>query len=96
MKSKFFGVLYALNIVAQAIFTLATPALLFFGISFLFIKHADAPQWIYAITIPVGIIIGFYNMVRFVLTATTALERLEKQSKKTKKDSNDKGKTSNE
>ena len=85
MKSKFFGALYALNIIAQALFNLAFPAALFFGISWLLIKNVGAPEWIYAIAIPLGVLIGFYSMIKFVLSATAALSRLEEQNEKSKK-----------
>ena len=73
--------MYALNIIAQAIFSLLTPAALMFAISWLFVSKAGAPEWIYAITVTVGIIAGLISMVKFVLSSASALERLEKQIK---------------
>jgi len=90
MKSKLFSVLYAMNIVMQALFDLAAPAALLFFISWLFVKRVGAPEWIYAITIPVGILIGLYSMVRFIITATAALTRLEDQGKGRPSDKNNK------
>jgi mannose/fructose/N-acetylgalactosamine-specific phosphotransferase system component IIC len=89
MKSKFFSALYALNIIAQAIFDLALPAALFFALSWVLVKNAGAPEWIYAIAIPLGVLIGFYSMIKFVLSATAALSRLEEQNEKSKNDKSD-------
>ena len=79
MKSKAFSALYTLNIIFQGLFNLVTPAALLFFISYLFIKKAGAPEWIYAITLPVGIFFGLYSMVKFILAAMKALDRLENQ-----------------
>ena len=81
MQNRLFGVMYAINIVAQAIFSLLTPAALTFGIAWLFVKRVGAPEWLYAVLIPIGIIAGLVSMVKFLLSATAALERLEKQTK---------------
>jgi mannose/fructose/N-acetylgalactosamine-specific phosphotransferase system component IIC len=55
------------------------------------VKRVGAPEWIYAIAIPLGILIGFYGMIKFVLSATAALSRLEEQGKNAKnKKSNEK------
>ena len=85
MQNKLFSVMYAINIVAQAIFNLLTPAALMFFISWLFVKKAGAPEWIYAIAIPLGIIAGLFSMVKFVIAASSNLERLEKQGKNNEK-----------
>jgi hypothetical protein len=80
MKNKAFGFMYSLNVIGQAIFSLLTPAALMFGISWLLINKLSAPMWIYAITLPIGIISGLFSMVKTVIAATGALERLEKQN----------------
>ena len=84
--------MYVLNIIAQAIFSLLTPAVLMFCISWLLINKAGAPEWIYAVTISLGIIAGLISMVKFVLAATSALERLEKQNKNNGKTGHNNGK----
>ena len=85
MRSKLFSVLYAMNIIMQSLFDLAAPAALLFLISWLLVKRVGAPEWIYAIAIPLGILIGLYSMVRFILSATAALSRLEEQNKSNRK-----------
>ena len=77
--------MYAINIIAQAVFSLVTPAALMFCVAWLLVTKASAPEWLYAVMIPVGIIAGLVSMVKFVISATSALERLEKQAKNNKK-----------
>lgn len=77
--------MYAINIIAQAVFSLLTPAALMFCVAWLLVKKAAAPEWLYAVLIPVGIIAGLVSMVKFVISAASALERLEKQTKNNKK-----------
>ena len=91
MRSKLFSVLYAMNIIMQSIFDLAAPAALLFFISWMLVKRVGAPEWIYAIAIPLGILIGLYSMVRFILSATAALTRLEEQNKKNQKNGKNNG-----
>ena len=88
MRSRLFGVLYAMNIIMQSLFDLAAPAALLFFIAWLLVRNVGAPEWIYAIAIPVGVIIGLYSMVRFILSATSALTRLEEQNKRDKDQKN--------
>ena len=93
MQNKLFSVMYGVNIVAQAIFSLLTPAALMFGIGWLFVNKVGAPGWLYAVLIPIGIVAGLISMVKFVIAAGTNLERLEKQienEKKTGKGKNEK------
>ena len=80
MRNKLFSVMYAINIIAQAVFNLLTPAALMFCIAWLFVNKVSAPEWLYAVLIPLGIIAGLVSMVKFVISATSALERLEKQT----------------
>ena len=87
MKYKrFVSALYVLNIVIQAIFTLLTPPSLLFLISWLFVSKAGAPEWIYAIAIILGILMGLVSMVKFVISASEALERLEMGRKNKRSD----------
>ena len=91
MYKKIISAMYALNIVMQALFSLVTPALFLFGLSYILIRFAGAPRWIYAIGISVGILIGLVSMIRFAITASENLERLEKsQENKKKRNTNEK------
>ena len=79
MYKKLVNALYIFNIISQAIFTLAIPIALGFGISWLFVSYLSAPGWIYAVLITLGALSGFYSMIKFVLSAMSAYERLEKE-----------------
>ena len=75
-----------MNIVFQAIISLASPAALAFFIGWLAVSKFGAPSWIYVPLIVLGIIVGFISMVRFAISASEGLERLEKnRNEKNKK-----------
>ncbi len=84
MYKKFVNALYIFNIVSQAMFTLAIPIALGFGISWLIVTYLSAPGWIYAVFITLGALSGFYSMIKFVLSAMAAYERLEKEQNSSK------------
>ena len=44
-------------------------------------EYASAPEWSYAVAIVIGILIGFYSMIKFIISAMKNLERLEEQRK---------------
>ncbi len=88
MYKKFVSALYVLNIISQAIITLAIPIALGFLISWLLVTYLSAPTWIYAVFITLGALSGFYSMIKFVLSAMAALERLEKEQKNKKTGNN--------
>ena len=81
---KLVNAMYVLNIISQAIFDLALP--IGFGVlgSWLLVKYASAPGWIYAPLVVLGALIGFYTMVKFVVSAMAALERLENEQNSNK------------
>ena len=76
---NFVSSLYVLNIVSQAIFSLASPIAVCTLISYLLVRFASSPSWIYAPLIVVGALVGFVSMIKFILTAMTGLERLESE-----------------
>ncbi len=73
------NMMQALNIVIQSFFNLLTPIGLSILLSWLLTEKAGAPGWIYAVLVFLGVGIGFYSMIRFLLTALAALERLEQE-----------------
>ena len=79
MYSRLICVTYVLNIIFQAFFTLLTPVFICFGIGWIFVTYVSAPAWIYAPLILFGVLVGFYSMVKFVLSAMAGYERLEKE-----------------
>lgn len=91
MYRKTVSALYVMNIMMQAIVTLLIPAGVMFLIAWLLISYAGLPEWIYAIFIPLGVISGFFSMIKFAIRSSEALERLERQrdKKPTSHDKND-------
>ena len=77
--TRFVGALYVLNIVWQALFSLAAPIGLGFLISYLLVKYAGSPSWIYAPLIVIGALSGLISMIKFIITAMAGFERLEKE-----------------
>lgn len=76
---KLINAMYVLNIVSQAIINLALP--IGFGVlaSWLLVRYASFPGWVYAPVVVCGVLIGFYSMVKFIIGAMAALDRLEKE-----------------
>lgn len=83
MYRKIISATYVLNIIFQSFFNLAFPIGLGILFSWLIVEKAGAPGWIYAPIVIIGVIIGFFSMVRFILSAMRALERLERQNSRT-------------
>ena len=76
---KLVGALYVMNIVFQSFITLASPIALCFFISWLLERYAGAERWIYAPFLILGVLSGFYSMVKFVIAAMSGYERLESE-----------------
>ena len=79
MYRKFISAFQMLNILFQAIYTLALPIGLGALASYLLTRFASAPKWIWAVFMVLGTIMGFYSMIKYILTATAGIERLEKE-----------------
>ena len=87
MYGKFVSAMYIFNILFQSLFNLATPILLMLGLAWLLVNKLAAPAWLYAVFGVVGALIGFYSMIKFIITASAALERLEKEREEKAKQS---------
>ena len=79
MYGKLVSVMYVTNIIFQAFITLLIPAGLGWLCSWLLVTYASCPTWVYAPLIVLGVLVGFYSMIKFVLTAMSGYERLEKE-----------------
>lgn len=88
MHKRLFSVLYAVNIISQAVFTLLMPTALGFFVAWLLVSKVGAPEWIYAVLITLGVVSGLVSMVKFAISASENLERLERQRKNNKKAGN--------
>ena len=71
-----------LNLLFQAIYTLALPIGIGALASFLLVKYASAPGWIWAVLLTLGVFIGLYSMVRFIIAYADGMDRQEKQREK--------------
>ena len=80
--------LYVINVVVQAIITLASAMGIAFFIAYLLNKHAGVGTWIYVVFIMIGVISGFYSMIVFILRACRAIEGIERQTKSEKEHRN--------
>ncbi len=83
--NAFMNAMYALNIIIQSFFNLLTPIGLSILVSWLLVEKAGMDGWIYAVLIILGVAVGFYSMIRFLLSALAGLERLEKEQEQKKK-----------
>lgn len=83
--NSYMNAMQALNIIIQSFFNLLTPIGLSLLVSWLLVEKAGMAAWIYAVLIILGVIVGFYSMIRFLLSSLAALERLEKQQEQKKK-----------
>ncbi len=82
--NSFMNAMQALNIIIQAFFNLLTPIGLSVLFAWLLSEKAGVGGWIYAVLILLGVLVGFYSMIRFILSAMASLERLEKAQKQKK------------
>ncbi len=81
MHRKLFNAMYALNIFFQSFFSLVTPTALGFLVAYLLNAKAGVGSWIYALLVTLGVLTGFYSMVKSILAASRALENLEKEQR---------------
>ena len=87
VNRQLFYTLYAINVIFQAFLTLAFPIGLGVLASWLLVSNAGWPGWIYAPLVIIGVLMGFYSMVRFVMSAMAGIERLEAQQDSDRKKS---------
>lgn len=90
MNGKFVSVLHSLNILFQSFYSLALPVGVGALASHLLTKYASFPKWIWAILLTVGVFIGLYSMVKYILSATKNLENLEKEKERTRAEAEEK------
>ena len=90
MHKKIFSALELLNILFQAFYTLALPIGIGALISFLLTKFASAPSFVWAIFLMLGVFVGLYSMIKYILTATSGIDRRDKQTKQMKREMEEK------
>ena len=76
-----YSAIYIVNVVFQSVITL----LMHIGggllLAWLLVEKCGLPSWLYAITILVGVITGFFSMIKFILSTMNALNHIEKSQK---------------
>lgn len=85
MYSKLVGIMYAMNVLVSAFFTLLTPVGILFLIAWLLNTKAGVGNYIYAVLLIVGVLVGLVSMIRFLIKASETLERIEKEHGKSEK-----------
>jgi len=78
MYKKFISAFQMLNILFQALYCLVLPIGIGALFSFLVTKFLNAPKWIWAILLTLGVFSGLYSMIKYILSATRALENLDR------------------
>ena len=79
---NFMNSMYALNIVLQSFWTLLMPigVGVFFG--WLLTEKCGIGNYIFVVFILLGVAVGFFSMIKFLISALAGLERLENEQKK--------------
>lgn len=85
MYKKIVNSLYLINIIFQAFFSLLFPVGCALLLAWYMVEKRDMPSWIYVILIILGVFIGLFSMVKFILVSMSAFERLEKEQQEKQK-----------
>lgn len=80
MYRKFVHAVWGFHILLQSLFSLLTPVLLFGAVAWLLCAKCGVGEWLYAVVIPIGVILGLISMVKFILTTSRTLEHLEAEA----------------
>lgn len=82
MYKKYMTVLYCINYVFQAIFTLLTPIGLGALASWYLTSKCAVGSWIWAVLLILGTFIGLYTMVQYLIKISEIEKRREKDQDK--------------
>ena len=82
MYKKLIRAMESLNVLFQALYTLALPVGLAAIVSYLLTKYTSVEGWIWAVLLTLGTLSGLYSMVKYLLSALENLDRLEKEREK--------------
>ena len=77
MYKKFVNTVKLLNLIFQSLYTLALPIGCGALISHLTTKHLSWPDWVWALFLTLGVIIGLVSMVKYILTDIKNMERMK-------------------
>ena len=101
MHGRLITPIYVINMTIQAIVSLVTPMGLMFLFAWLLDKYTAVGPWIYVVFIILGVFLGLYSMISFIIKTGRAIEALEKQhaearQRLTDSDNNDNNEANNE
>lgn len=85
MKTKIYNAAYLINVIFQAFFNLMFPMAIMFFIGWLAVSRLSIGQWVYAVLLIFGLIIGLISMIKFLIYALDSFERIEKSQQEAKK-----------
>ena len=85
MKRGWIRSMYLWNIVIQSIVSLLTPIAVLGGVAWLLSERYRIGGWIFVVLILLGVFVGLFSMVRFLLGASRALESLERENREKEK-----------
>ena len=81
MKTEIYNAAYLINVIFQAFFNLMFPMAIMFFIGWLAVSRLSIGQWVYAVLLIFGLIIGLISMIKFLIYALDAFEKIEKAQK---------------
>lgn len=90
MYGKFLNAFSAVNMMIQSVFTLLTPVGLLVLLAWFLRGRAGLGEWVYVPAVLLGLAIGFYSMIRYLLAALKSQERMEKERTQTGREKADK------
>ena len=93
MKGRTVSFMYAINIVLQSLFSLLFCTGCFVGVAYLLVDRASVGSWVYIPMIILGLGLGIFSMLKFIIRAMVGLERLERQRERANKSSKKQGGT---
>ncbi len=76
--------MYALNMIVQAFWTLLMPIGIGVFLGWLFTEKWSFGNYIFVIFILLGVAVGLFSMLKFLISALAGLERLENEQKNKK------------
>ena len=75
---RIYNATYLINVIFQAFFNLMFPMAVAFGGGWLLTERLGAPSWIYAVLMILGVAVGLFSMIKFLIYALDTLEKIEK------------------
>ena len=79
MPKKVFSVVYAMNYLSQAAFSLLFPAGAFILGGWLLNRYCGVGRWVLILAIVLGVVLGFGSMISFLLKTSHAIDPTAKE-----------------